>query len=367
MPLPTTRCNSRGLQRRSISTLLLLTLSLSTALAGQETHNSDVVAVVNGRTVTAADLDAIWQRDEPGRFLRLTQEIYDGRKKSLDELIIMALLQQEATSLHVSVEALTTRIDSAIAAPTEDEFTRFYLGSGDSARGVALAQSRPRIIAFLNQQRKLDARRTYAQQLRAKYKGSFAVMLPPFRHPVSFDAAAPRRGRIGAAVQIVAFSDFQCPYCKQTMPILGELVEKYSDTVELVWVNYPLASHHAAKPAAEGSMCAQEQGRFWEFHDLLFQKQAELSASQLPDLASQVGIDRGLFQDCLAQRRYAQFIQNDISRGTASGVVSTPTVFINGRSVRGSVPKQVYEQIIQEELRSVITNGTVTGRVTSPE
>ena len=147
---------------------------------------------------------------------------------------------------------------------------------------------------------------------------------------------SPTRGRADASVSIVEYSDFQCPYCAQVQPLLMQLLEKYPRDVKLVFKHFPLSFHAAAKPATIASLAAQEQGKFWEMHDVLFANFRTLSTSKLEDYAREAGLDIERWrQDLLDnQERYAGIAEEDYNLGISVSVRGTPTLFVNGVKVQ---------------------------------
>jgi protein-disulfide isomerase len=177
----------------------------------------------------------------------------------------------------------------------------------------------------------------------------------PQRIEVSLDDD-PVKGSSNAKVIIVEFSDFQCPFCArfatQTLP---QIEEKYIKTgkVKLVYRDFPLNFHQYAQKAAEAAECADEQGKFWEYHDILFQKLSEwatVGESKFKEYAQQLGLDMQKFNQCLDSGKYANEVQKDYNDGLKYGVSGTPTFFINGIKIVGAQPYSVFEQIIEQEL-----------------
>lgn len=150
------------------------------------------------------------------------------------------------------------------------------------------------------------------------------------------------RGNKNAAVKLVEYSDFQCPFCGQFYPTMKRLLAEYGDKVSLQYKHFPLSFHPNALPAAEASECAAEQGKFWEFHDLDFSNQAELSPAILPTWARSLGLNMTQFNTCFASGKYKAKIQAEYAEGAAHSVQGTPTTFINGTLLSGAVP---YEQL----------------------
>jgi protein-disulfide isomerase len=159
------------------------------------------------------------------------------------------------------------------------------------------------------------------------------------------------RGPAAAPVTIVEWSDYECPYCKQAQEVLQRLRAEFPDTVRLVFKDFPLRSHPQALPAALAARCAGAQGRYWEYHDLLFVAQPDFARDQLIVYARRLGLDAGTFTDCLDSGRFREAVLADQREGRAAGVRATPTFFINRRKVEGVLPLEEFRAAIQQALR----------------
>jgi len=160
----------------------------------------------------------------------------------------------------------------------------------------------------------------------------------------------PSLGSENAPITIVEFSDFQCPYCarfeQDTFP---ELKSRYIDTglVKIVFRDFPLTSiHQYAQKAAEASECADEQDKFWEYHDLLFSNQNALEVSSLKGYAFSIGLDTQQFDSCLDSGKYKDEVQKDMEDGISYGVTGTPAFFVNGKLLTGAQPFSEFERLI---------------------
>lgn len=158
---------------------------------------------------------------------------------------------------------------------------------------------------------------------------------------------SPWLGNPDAALVIVEFSDFECPFCRQASPILRQLLTRYPDDVMLVYRHFPIgAIHPMSTRAAEASQCAHDQGRFWQYHDVLFEHQGDLAESALFAIAREAGVNEAQLRDCLDSGKYTQLVQQDFNTGLELGVVGTPTFFVNGFRVAGVVPIETWEEIV---------------------
>ncbi len=163
----------------------------------------------------------------------------------------------------------------------------------------------------------------------------------------------PVLGDKNAPVTIIEFSDYQCPFCErfwsQTLPLIKA---NYIDTgkVKLVYRDFPLGFHQYAQKAAEAAECADDQGKYWEMHDKLFQNQAALTINDLKRYASELGLDTSTFNQCLDSGKYTKEVQKDLADGSASGVSGTPSFFVNGVQIVGAQPYSAFEQAIEAAI-----------------
>jgi len=160
----------------------------------------------------------------------------------------------------------------------------------------------------------------------------------------------PWRGGANAPVTIIEFTDYECPSCGATQPVLEDVAKEFGDKVKLVVRNFPLAQHTHAFKAAEASEAAREQGKYWEYAALLFANQKALEPDRLKAYASQLGLDRKKFDAALDSGRLSNKVKRDLADGNAIGVDSTPSVFINGRRTRERT-KEALKAAIEAALK----------------
>jgi len=160
------------------------------------------------------------------------------------------------------------------------------------------------------------------------------------------------RGSVKAPVTVVVFSDFECPFCARIVPTLSELESKYPGKLKVAFRQLPLPLHKNAQLAAAASLAANEQGKFWQMHDLLFSHPAGLERPALVGYAKTLKLDVARFSAALDSGRFDKQIEADRADAAQLGASGTPTVFINGRAVIGAQPTEAFQQIIDEELKS---------------
>lgn len=162
----------------------------------------------------------------------------------------------------------------------------------------------------------------------------------------------PARGPQTAPITIVEFSDFQCPYCRSwEQQVWPQLQAAYGSQIRLVYRDFPLTSiHPEAKPAAEAAECANEQGKYWQFHDLLFTGADNLGRDTYLDHAATLGLDIARFTECIDTNRYAAEVEADIQDGLALGVQGTPTFIIGNQRLGGAYPFESFQEIIDASM-----------------
>lgn len=162
----------------------------------------------------------------------------------------------------------------------------------------------------------------------------------------------PQRGGDNAAVTIVEYSDFQCPYCRQVESSLRQVMKKYGDQVRLVYMDFPLPFHQHAMEAAMAARCADEQGQFWSYHDALIENPSALSTPALKTTAAQLGLDPVGFDACLDDHKYEGSVVADRTQGERIGAHGTPYFIVGSRPMSGAQPASAFESAIDELLRS---------------
>lgn len=154
-----------------------------------------------------------------------------------------------------------------------------------------------------------------------------------------------------AKITLIEFSDFECPYCQKVVPTMKELAKTYGDKIKIVFRNFPLDFHPNAKTAALASECADDQGKFWPYHDKLFENQKKLDLESLKSYAKELGFNTSEFNKCLDSKKYEAEVAKDAQDGQNASVSGTPTFFINGRKVEGAQPIDQFKKVIEEELK----------------
>ena len=332
--------------------MIFATLVLATTAAAQSPGR---LAVVNGQPVTEEDVrkaaDSDLQKIEVKRLqfeAGYARDKQEAMERALDGLIEEKLITAEAAKRNISVDELfQTEIGNKVAAPTNEEIEVFY--EQNKARIQAPREEvLPQIGSYLMDQRRDQAHTNFIMSLKKQY--AFISYLEPHRNEIK-TAGYPTRGGAAAPVTIVEFSDFECPFCGNLYPTLKEIEMTYGEKIRVVYRQYPLDIHPHAEKAAEASLCANEQQRFWEFHDLMFSNQRDLTVESLKQKAADLKLNTQAFNTCLDSGKHADAIREDILEGARVGVTATPAMFINGRLLLGARPYSDIAAIIDDELQ----------------
>jgi len=329
---------------------LALVLALGVSPVRAEPSASELLAEVDGEAITAEQVE----KAGGPQLAKLQEQIYILKRQNLEAMIAGRLLAKEAARRGVSVPALlNAEVTAKVGLVTEQEIDSFYQQNTAQLKSED-ATIRQQIRAHLQKQKLAAQQEAFLQSLRSNAKITVHLQPPPVvRIQVSI-GDAPIRGAADAPVTIVEFTDFQCPFCSRTQGTLKQLLERYPGKVKLVYRDFPLDSAHPqARRAAEAARCAHDQGKFWDYHDVLFSHFPQASPDDLKEYAGQVGLDLMEFERCLSGGVHKAAVQRDMEEGTRLGVTGTPAFFINGRSLPGAQPIENFLRVIEEELTLV--------------
>jgi protein-disulfide isomerase len=306
------------------------------------------LAEVNGQPITDEEID----RAIAPQLSKLQEQIYTLRRQRLEAVIRDRLLAQEAARRGVSAQKLLDlEVTSKVSLITEEEIEQLYQANKAQYSGDE-TEAREQIRSQLQAQKLRARREAFLESLRTRATVAIHLPAPPVTRVDVAVNGAPARGPASAPITLVEFSDFHCPFCKRVLPTLKEIEAKYGDKVRVVFRDFPIDQlHPGARTAHEAARCASEQGKFWAYHDVLFQKAPQASADDLKAYARQVRLDLAKFDQCVATGKYKDAVQKDIEDGARLGVTGTPSFFINGRLVPGAQALERFVQIIEDELQ----------------
>ena len=304
----------------------------------------NVLARVGDTEITEEEVEKL----VAAQLVKVNNERYQALEQGLSNAVSDRLVELEAAARSMTAEELIElEVQGKTTEVTEADVDAFYEQRKEQIRAPK-EQVAEQIKQYLLQQQGGALFETLVAGLEEKY-GVERYLLPP-RIEVAADGF-PAKGPANAPVTIVEFSDFECPYCSRVLPSLKQVVDTYGDKVRLVFRQFPLNSiHPRAQKAAEASLCAADQHKFWEMHDAMFEEQKNLGVDQLKEKAVRLGLDAETFNGCLDGDKYAAQVATDVQEGAAAGVTGTPAMFVNGRFVNGAVPFEQLAAILDEEL-----------------
>lgn len=307
--------------------------------------SAEVAAYVGGEAISMQELDAKIMKTN----MKLAQSIYDARRAVVDEIVMEKLLSAEAGTKGIPVADLVKqKIAERLQPVTDADVETFFNGNQNRMGGRPLEQVSGQIKTYLETQRETEAKTALLTELKSKSEVRIVLAVP--RAEVEVAANDPSKGAADAKVTIVEFSEFQCPFCSRVGPTIKQIEEAYGDKVRIVFRDFTLPMHARAIPAAEAANCANEQGKFWEYHDKLFANQQALSDEDFKKHATELGLDVAAFEACYSSGKYREDVQKDAAEGAKLGVTGTPAFFINGRFLSGAQPFEAFKAIIDDEI-----------------
>ena len=309
----------------------------------------EVLATIGSEEVTLSDL-----RSRVGEDLdRMEMQYLRARSRTIESALETILRERvilaEARSRGLSLDELVAAEAGGSLDPSALEVEIWYQENQGRLGGRSLDDLHPQIVDHLRGER----RREVALQLEERLFRERGVVIhfEPARLVLN-NEGAPYLGQEDAPVTLVGFTDFECPFCAQLVPTFKRLAETFGHDLRIVVRQFPITRiRPGAFKTAEASLCAHEQGSFWEMHDLMFAEMRQLAVADLKEKARRLGLDGRRFDECLDTGRFTEQVQNDLQEASRIGVTGTPALFINGVPLEGgAVPFEVAASAIRKEL-----------------
>jgi predicted DsbA family dithiol-disulfide isomerase len=328
------------------TTTASIVLSMAAVACAQGPADADdpVVATMGDEVITASELETL----AGSSLVALRQQIYDTQVGKLEGEIYQRLVRQAAAAEGMTEgEYLRSRIDEMVKGPDEDEIVKL-MGQYRSQLAEDDVQARNQIVQALSQREKQELSKELRKVLFAE--AGVKILLEPPRVEVAIADGTPERGAADGPIVLIEYTDFQCPFCTRVQPTLDELLKRYDGQIRHVFKNLPLPMHKEAQLAGAASLCAQDQGKFWEYHDWLFANQRTLSRDSMVAQAGEFGMDTEVFTACIDDGKYLGTVRTDMAEANSFGITGTPGFLINGRVLTGAQPIEKFEAIIDSEL-----------------
>lgn len=335
--------------------LILMGLALFVFSSCNEKASNDPsaeLAVVDGTKITYGDLTKKYP-DLQKQLVKLEEQMYKFKKAYVEKMVEDKIVELEAKKAGVSIDSyLATNVSSKIAGVTDAEVDAFA-----KSRKLTKEQTnklRDRIKMFLQKQKEQGVRTAFVGSLKKNHDVKISLKKPSkLKVNVKVYSEDPQMGPKSSKVSFIEFSDFQCPFCRRASMATRRILAEYKDRVHFVWKNFPLSFHNRARYASLAAMCANEEGKFFEYHDKVFDNNTALSDKDLIGYAKAIGIkDMKAFEKCYNSKKYNDKINKDISEAQSYGLSGTPSFFINGELHVGALPYEQLKSIVEEALNN---------------
>jgi len=309
-------------------------------------ESTQIVARVGDEVFTEKQLN-----EELKVFIRENQrQLVDMKLSWIDNVVSQRLLRKEAGRRNLSVDALVAQAVGPAIAVSDSEVAAFGKSWDPDATDLNNTE-KEYLRSFLFQQKKDEKIRTLVNSLKQDFHAEVFLKTLTAEN-AEFDLkGSPYLGKENAPVTLVVFTDFECPFCATVAGLLKELHNAYKNELCIVIKNFPLDIHRDAPLAAEAALCANEQGKFQPYHDLLFSNQGKLDEKSLVSYAEKAGIDIPRFKRSLESKQYQNVVARDKLEGERIGVTGTPTVFINGRPLLGPLSLERLDEEVSVALK----------------
>ncbi len=325
----------------------ILLLALGLVLAPRAFGAGDVLFKYKGKAYAPKDLTVPQQ-----------QQLYDVRFESfvktvalIDQLLVDLYVADEAKKSNRTVEQVEAELFK-LPEPTDDQVKDWYeKNKAMIPEGYKFEQITGQIKTYIKDNGTKEKRDALVTQLR-KDKGTEVSLVEPTAPNITLNVQGfPTKGKAGAKVVLVEFADYQCPHCKAATEWLDKLVTKFDGKVKLTYVDFPIKGDSSQK-ISEGAYCAEQQGKFWEYHDLAFAKQVQLHDDKDASntLAKELKLDEGKFTACLAGADAKKRVADGKKEGERIGITGTPSLYINGKRLKGANSEDI-EKEIERQLK----------------
>lgn len=304
------------------------------------------VAKVGQEAITVAEVE----RPISGRIYNLEKEIYRLKRKRLNEIIHNRLLSKEAERRGVPVETLIDWVLKGQPGSGDPEIRGYY---SENAKGLnewsgTQEELRARIREFLKERGMQHRLMEYVKSLKERHEVDVFLRKPWLPLTRVSVENSPTLGPSDAPVVVVEFSDYLCPACRAGHEVTARIRKSSEGKLWWVFKDFPLDMHRGAKEMAQAARCAGEQGKFWEYQDLMFSSDGRPDLDQLKSYARDLDLDVERFARSLESWKHLPFVEADIQGAREAGVVAVPTFIINGKKLVGAVSFEEFKRRIDE-------------------
>ncbi len=337
--------------------IVLLSLMLTSAFAKNapaelkfkfgKSPQSGIVAKIGDKSITEEDIKKGIESD----IFEAEAKIYDLKMGRLETIIVETLASKDSRNKGMTTEAFLEKFITGDPVVTDESFNAF-VKERELDKSKITPEVKTKIDEFIKEELKRKAVLAWVSSELDKTPVEIYLREPT---PPKFNIktkGSPSWGKADAKVEIIEFTDFQCPYCRQASQTVAELKKLYKDKIRVVLKNFPLEMHPNARAAAIAALCANDQSSdsFWALHDRLFEKQTSLSPEVINGLAKDLPLNNKTFTKCLNSKKIAALVDADMKEAERLGLDSVPTFFVNGTPVQGSSTLDDFKMLIDQEL-----------------
>ncbi|TXH61956.1 MAG: hypothetical protein E6Q84_02150 [Thiothrix sp.] len=335
---------------KRLAAALLCTLPLAIAEAGELSyHYGD--QDYSGKTLPAA---VRIQLNE------LETKVNQQRQDIIDQYILDAWLREKAKAEGKTPEEVAAKV-LEVAEPDEAALRKFYDQNWERIQ-KPYKEVKDELVGAVWAERQQEKMKEVLKQIATEK--NYKVSLPE-PEALVFEVKTenyPSKGSSNPSVTLVEFADFQCPHCKEGSEIADKVLEKYKDKMRIVYRHMPINPSGISRKLAAASICAEQQGKFWEYHDLAFKNQEKLDDNSALKLANELKLDEAKLKNCLDDPKTKEALEASEAEGRNLGVNGTPAFFINGKPFR---PQLDMEKELIAAIESALNPSSTTSN-TSP-
>ncbi|MCB1851567.1 MAG: DsbA family protein [Gammaproteobacteria bacterium] len=319
---------------------LCLAITLLPALAAAVGCGDETQPTPTGCTDDVVHSGALFNFDgvdfgESDLDLRIREKLYElaivhyrEQEQLMDSALWQIYLSREAERQQKDPQQLAMTLFN-LSPPTEQAMNAFYQANKEKIV-TPYEQVKPQVAQFLLQQQMLEQRAKLIDKI--KNEGRYALLITKPQPPIAMidTEGFPSKGSLLAPVEVVEFADYQCPHCKTAAEVMQRLEKRYADKLRVIFMDFPINRSGISRKIAEGAVCADQQGKFWEYHNTAFELQSSLSADTPLDLANRLGLDIERYATCLQSPDAGVKVTKAKTEALRLGLDSTPSFFVNG-------------------------------------
>ena len=295
----------------------------------------------SGKTYSNKDLPEKFQQ----QLYEAQHNLYHMQERIIEEAAIDIYFHEKAKKAGKSPEALRKE-ELSVGEPTEQQLKDFY-GKNRDRIPYPYEQVKGELVRIVKDQDVKEKQQIILAKVKKKGGLDFLIKKPvPPKFELNVEGF-PEKGAQNAKVTIVEFADYKCPHCKKAFEAITAVLPKFKNKVRLIFVDFPIIGD--SYKISEGAHCAGKQDKFWEYHEMAFEKQGELTTAEA--IAEKVkGIDQAKFKDCVSKREPQALVEKGKAEGERLGVSGTPVVFVNGYRISGHADEETVTQAINDAL-----------------